>query len=87
MKFSIEQGVAVDPDRVEELDRSVREYLGWKEILAKEDDLNLTTNQRNQATERQAKASETTDARGGRPAATRPSITASRPSEGTPRNT
>ena len=55
--------LAGDRDRIEELERSVREYLGWSEILAKEDDLNLTTNQRNQATERQTKASETTDAR------------------------
>ena len=55
--------LAGDRDRIEELERSVREYLGWSEILAKEDDLNLTTSQRNQATERQAKASETTDAR------------------------
>ena len=51
--------LAGDGDRIEELERSVREYLGWSEILAKEDDLNLTTSQRNQATERQAKASET----------------------------
>lgn len=55
--------LAGDRDRVDELERSVREYLGWSEILAREDDLNLTTSQRNQATERQAKASETTDAR------------------------
>ena len=55
--------LAGDRDRIEELERSVREYLGWSEILAREDDLNLTTNQRNQATERQAKASETTNAR------------------------
>jgi predicted AAA+ superfamily ATPase len=55
--------LAGDGDRIEELERSVREYLGWSEILAKEDELNLTTSQRNQATERQAKASETTDAR------------------------
>ena len=55
--------LAGDRDRIEELERSVREYLGWSEILAKEDDLNLTTSQRNQATERQTKASETTDAR------------------------
>jgi predicted AAA+ superfamily ATPase len=52
-----------DRDRIEELERSVREYLGWSDIIAKEDDLNLTTSQRNQATERRAKASETTDAR------------------------
>ena len=55
--------LAGDRDRIEELERSVRDYLGWSEILAKEDDLNLTTSQRNQATERQSKASETTDAR------------------------
>ena len=55
--------LAGDHDRIEELEHSVREYLGWSEILAKEDDLNLTTSQRNQATERQAKASETADAR------------------------
>jgi hypothetical protein len=41
-----------DRDRIEELERSVREYLGWSEILAKEDDLGLTTSQRDQATER-----------------------------------
>ena len=52
-----------DRDRIEELERSVREYLGWSEILAKEDDLNLTTSQRNQAIERRMKASETSDAR------------------------
>jgi len=39
--------LAGDRDRIEELERSVREYLGWSEILAKEDDLNLTTSQRN----------------------------------------
>ena len=55
--------LAGDRDRVEELERSVREYLGWSEILDKEDELNLTTSQRNQATERQTKASETTDSR------------------------
>ncbi len=55
--------LAGDHDRIEELDRSVREYLGWKEILAKEDDLNLTTSQKNQAIDRRNKASETTDAR------------------------
>lgn len=55
--------LAGDQDRMDELERSVREYLGWSEILAKQDDLNLTNNQKNQALERQAKASETTDAR------------------------
>jgi len=55
--------LAGDSDRMEELERSVREYLGWSEILAREDDLNLTASQRNQATERRAKAGETTEAR------------------------
>src|SRR3954447_1891380 len=55
--------LAGDRDRIEELERSVREYLGWSDILAKEDDLNLTTSQRNQTAERRAKASETADAR------------------------
>jgi hypothetical protein len=55
--------LAGDRDRVEELERSVREYLGWSDILAKGDDLDLTTSQRTQATERRAKAGETTDAR------------------------
>ena len=55
--------LAGDRDRIEELERSVREYLGWSEILAKGDDLDLTASQRNQATERRTKASDTTDAR------------------------
>ena len=55
--------LAGDSDRIDELERSVREYLGWSEILAKGDDLDLTTSQRNQATERRAKAGETADAR------------------------
>lgn len=55
--------VAADRDRLEELERSVREYMGWSEILAREDDLDLTASQKNQAKERQAKASETSDAR------------------------
>src|SRR4051795_6973967 len=55
--------LAGDGDRLEELERTVREYLGWSEILAKEDDLNLTSSQRNQATERRSKAGETADAR------------------------
>jgi hypothetical protein len=55
--------LAGDRDRVEELERSVREYLAWSEIIAREDDLDLTPSQRNQANERRKKASETTDAR------------------------
>lgn len=55
--------LAGDRDRIEELERSVREYLSWSEILDKEDDLDLTTSQRNQATERRTKAGETTAVR------------------------
>src|SRR3954467_4987281 len=55
--------LAGDRDRIEELERSVREYLGWSEILAREDDLNLTASQRNQATERRGEGSETADPR------------------------
>lgn len=55
--------LAGDQDRLEELDRSVREYLAWTEVLAREDDFDLTASQRNQAKERQAKAGETTEAR------------------------
>jgi predicted AAA+ superfamily ATPase len=55
--------LAGDRDRIEELERVVREYLGWSEILAREDDLDLTSSQKNQAAERQAKASETIQSR------------------------
>jgi predicted AAA+ superfamily ATPase len=55
--------LAGDRDRMDELEHAVREYIGWSEILDKEDDLNLTTSQRNQAIERKQKASETTDSR------------------------
>jgi predicted AAA+ superfamily ATPase len=55
--------LAGDGDRIHELEHSVREYLAWSEILAKGDDLDLTASQRNQATERKAKAGETADTR------------------------
>jgi hypothetical protein len=55
--------LAGDGDRIAELEHSVREYLGWSDILAHEDDLNLTGSQRNQAIERRTKAGETADAR------------------------
>jgi predicted AAA+ superfamily ATPase len=55
--------LAGDRDRLEELERSIREYLAWSDIVAKEDDLNLFPSQRNQATERMAKAHETTEGR------------------------
>jgi hypothetical protein len=55
--------LAGDLERTAELQHAVREYLGWKEVLDKEDDLDLTTSQKNQATERKTKASETIDLR------------------------
>lgn len=55
--------LAGDQDRMAELEHSIREYLGWKDVLAKADELDLTTSQRNQATERRDRASETSDAR------------------------
>ena len=55
--------LAPDTDRLEELDNVVRAYLGWKEVLDKEDDLNLTSSQKNQAEEKMKAASDTTDAR------------------------
>lgn len=55
--------LAADHARMEEVERAVREYLGWSEILAKEDDLDLTTSQRNQAAERRTKASSTVESR------------------------
>jgi hypothetical protein len=48
---------------VEELERAVRDHLAWSWILANESELDLTTNQRNQAIERRSRASETVDAR------------------------
>ena len=55
--------LAGDQDRMSELEHAVREYLGWRFVLEKADDLDLTGSQRNQATERAAKASETIDVR------------------------
>ncbi|MCA8963092.1 MAG: DUF499 domain-containing protein, partial [Planctomycetes bacterium] len=55
--------LAGDEARMQELESSIRDYIGWSEILAHEDDLDLTGSQRKQAQERQQKASETSDAR------------------------
>jgi predicted AAA+ superfamily ATPase len=55
--------LAGDSDRIDELEHSVREFLGWSEILDKGDELDLTTSQRNQAAERKKKAGETIDTR------------------------
>lgn len=55
--------LAADEDRMAELDTAVRDYLAWLEVLAQADDLDLTQNQKNQATERRRQADETAQAR------------------------
>jgi predicted AAA+ superfamily ATPase len=55
--------LAADEARMEELDGAVRTYLGWKEVLDKRAELNLTENQKNQAAEKSRQASETVDSR------------------------
>lgn len=51
--------LAADQARMEELGSAVREYLGWAHVLDNEADLDLTQNQKNQATQRKAKADQT----------------------------
>lgn len=55
--------LAADEDRMSELEAAVRDYLGWEDVLAHQDDLDLTGNQKNQALERRRQAAETADAR------------------------
>jgi len=55
--------LAADDDRMAELDIAVRDYLGWSDVLAKQEDLDLTQNQKNQAIEKQRQAGETAAAR------------------------
>jgi len=55
--------LAADEPRMEELDRAVRTYLGWSDVLAKQDDLDLTQNQKNQAAEKRRQASEVVESR------------------------
>lgn len=55
--------LAADEARLEELDNAVRDYLGWTHVLDNADDLDLTQNQKNQATERRRIADETVKAR------------------------
>jgi hypothetical protein len=55
--------LAGDTDRIAELELAVRDYLGWTQIIADANALNLNPAQLGQAQERQAKASETSDAR------------------------
>jgi len=55
--------LAADEARLEELDTATRDYLGWTHVLANEADLDLTQNQKNQATQRQSQADQTVTAR------------------------
>jgi hypothetical protein len=55
--------LAADEDRMTELDSAVRDYLGWSDVLAKQDELDLTQNQKNQATEKQKQANATVNSR------------------------
>ncbi len=55
--------LAADEARLEELNSSTRDYLGWTHVLANEVDLDLTQNQKNQASQRKAQADQTVTAR------------------------
>ena len=55
--------LAADEQRMDELDSAVRSYLGWTEVLAKQDELDLTQNQKNQAVEKQRQESEKVESR------------------------
>ncbi|WP_326545189.1 DUF499 domain-containing protein [Mycolicibacterium sp. ND9-15] len=55
--------LAADETRLGELDFAVRDYLGWTHVLANEADLDLTQNQKNQATQRQTQADGTVNSR------------------------
>lgn len=55
--------LAADEARLEELDTAVRDYLGWTHVLANEADLDLTQNQKNQASQRQGQADQTVASR------------------------
>ena len=55
--------LAADDARLDELDAATRDYLGWRHVLDNEADLDLTQNQKNQATQRQAQADQTVTSR------------------------
>ena len=55
--------LAADEARLEELDSATRDYLGWTHVLTDEADLDLTQNQKNQASQRAAQADQTVTAR------------------------
>ena len=55
--------LAADESRMDELDRAVRTYLGWSEVLAKQKELDLTDNQKVQAAEKRRQAGEVVESR------------------------
>lgn len=55
--------LAADEARLEELDTATRDYLGWTHVLNNSADLDLTENQKNQATQRQTQADQTVTSR------------------------
>lgn len=55
--------LAADEARLEELDTATRDYLGWNHVLNNEADLDLTQNQKNQASQRQTQADQTVTSR------------------------
>jgi hypothetical protein len=55
--------LAADLTRMEELESAVRDYLGWSHVLENADELDLTQNQKNQATGKQRQAHETVGSR------------------------
>src|SRR3954447_519076 len=55
--------LAADEARLEELNSATRDYLGWTHVLTDEADLDLTQNQKNQASQRKAQADQTVTAR------------------------
>lgn len=55
--------LAADEDRMGELDSAARDFLGWSHVLDNSDELDLTQNQKNQATERKRVANDTVESR------------------------
>lgn len=55
--------LAADEARLEELDTATRDYLGWNHVLDNEVDLDLTPNQKNQASQRRTQADQTAASR------------------------
>jgi predicted AAA+ superfamily ATPase len=55
--------LAADEDRLSELDAAVRDYLGWSHVLEHEAELDLSVNQKNQATLRREQADQTIGSR------------------------